>query len=94
MGYYLGLDLYAVERVMAMHVDEVQGQLTADRLLHEAGIHRAAWLSRPAGRVLGHMGHWLLRVGQRLEQSEPRSPHERGLPAPRAAAGLGVARES
>lgn len=53
---------------MTYRLDEARRQGEISRQLDQAGIVQRAWLAHKGHQVLQHVGHWLVTVGERLEQ--------------------------
>lgn len=51
-----------------MRLEEAQSASARQNLLRQAGVLQSGWLSRQACRLLYHLGHLLVALGQRLEQ--------------------------
>jgi hypothetical protein len=59
---------------MTYRLDEARRQGEISSQLDQAGIVQQAWLTRQGYQVLHHVGHWLVTVGERLEQDVVPTP--------------------
>jgi hypothetical protein len=59
---------------MTYRLDEARRQGEIRSQLDQAGIVQEAWLARQGRQVLHQVGHWLVTVGERLEQDVAPTP--------------------
>ena len=64
---YLPYVEYVEQRIAERRRQETIREAEINRLLYEAGLIQPGPLSRLWSKLLGHLGHLLVAVGQRLE---------------------------
>lgn len=77
------VNLYLLERLAALRVEEERRQAEMRRLASEARAGRASWLSQQRGQALHRLGRFFVSLGQRLlrdvvPQTLPREGHADG----------------